>query len=224
MPTVLVIAAHPDDEVLGCGGAMAKHAAGGDEVHTLFLADGVSARPAGGGRVAIDARKEAAARAAQALGVEPPRFLDLPDNRLDTLALLDVVRPVEDMVAALAPAVVYTHHGGDLNVDHRVAHQATMTACRPLPSSPVGAIYAFEIASSTEWASPNTGAPFRPTRFVDINRELERKLNALACYEGETPPFPHSRSAQAVEALARWRGTSAGVVAAEAFEVLRQIA
>ena len=224
MPTVLVIAAHPDDEVLGCGGAMAKHAASGDEVHTLFLADGVSARPAGGGRVAIDARKEAATRAAQVLGVEPPRFLDLPDNRLDTLALLDVVRPVEDMVAALAPAVVYTHHGGDLNVDHRVAHQATMTACRPLPSSPVCAIYAFEIASSTEWASPNTGSPFRPTRFVDINRELDRKLNALACYEGEMPPFPHSRSAQAVEALARWRGTNAGIVAAEAFEVLRQIA
>ena len=185
MPTVLVIAAHPDDEVIGCGGVMAKHAADGDEVHTLFLADGVSARPADGGRAAIDARKEAAARAARALGVEAPRFLDLPDNRLDTVALLDVVRPVEDMLAALAPAVVYTHHGGDLNVDHRIAHQAVMTACRPLPASPVRAIYAFEVASSTEWASPHTGAPFRPTRFVDIDRELERKLNALACYQGE---------------------------------------
>jgi LmbE family N-acetylglucosaminyl deacetylase len=224
MPTVLIIAAHPDDEVLGCGGAMAKHAAGGDTVHTLFLADGVSARPVDGGRAAIDGRKEAAARAAQALGVEPPRFLDLPDNRLDTMALLDVVRPVEDMVAALLPAIIYTHHSGDLNIDHRIAHQATMTACRPLPSSPVVAIYAFEVASSTEWASPNTGAPFRPTRFIDIDRELECKLSALACYEGEMQPFPHSRSAQALEALARWRGASAGVAAAEAFEVLRQIA
>ncbi len=224
MKTVLIIAAHPDDEVLGCGGAMAKHAAGGDAVHTLFLSDGVSARPGDGGRAAIEVRKEAAKRAAQALGAEPPHFLDLPDNRLDTVALLDVVRPVEDMVAALAPAVVYTHHGGDLNIDHRIAHQAAMTACRPLPSSPVKAIYAFEVASSTDWASPNSGPPFRPTRFVDIGRELEHKLNALACYEGEMPPFPHSRSLQAIEALARWRGASTGLTAAEAFEVLRQIA
>ena len=224
MPTVLVIAAHPDDEVLGCGGTMAKHAAGGDTVHTLFLADGVSARPAEGGREAIDERKEAAMRAAQALGVEPPRFLDLPDNRLDTLALLDVVRPVEEVVAALTPAIVYTHHGADLNVDHRVAHQAVMTACRPLPASVVSAIYAFEVASSTEWASPHLGPPFRPTRFLDIDQALERKLNALACYEDEMQPFPHPRSSRAVEALARWRGANAGVAAAEAFEVLRQIA
>ena len=223
MRTVLVITAHPDDEVLGCGGTLAKALAAGDAVHTLFLADGVSARPEGGARLAIEARQDAARAAAEALGIAPPRFLGLPDNRLDTLPLLDVVRAVEDVVAALVPAIVYTHHGGDLNVDHRVAHQATMTACRPLPGTPTGAIYAFEVASSTEWASSSLGPSFRPTRFVDIEAEWERKLNALACYQGEIHPFPHSRSPEALEALARWRGASVGVTAAEAFEVLRQL-
>jgi|TARA_R100001530_G_scaffold128257_1_gene97886 LmbE family N-acetylglucosaminyl deacetylase len=215
METVLVVVAHPDDEVLGCGGTMAKHGANGDKVHTLILADGFSARLEGA------SRHTNALRAAETLGGEPPQFLDLPDNRLDTLPLLNVVKLVEGVVETLKPTIVYTHHGGDLNVDHRITHQAVMTACRPLPGSSVTAIYSFEVASSTELSLSQT---FQPTHFVDIDLYLETKLDALACYEDEMRCFPHSRSLRAVEALAHWRGASVGVEAAESFEILRQIA
>lgn len=217
---VLVVAAHPDDETLGCGGTIARHAAAGDTVSLLFLADGVGAR-GDHDAAAIAGRTRAAAAAAAALGAEPPRCLGLPDNRLDTVALLDIVKAIEALVEEVRPAVVYTHHGGDLNIDHRIAHRAVLTACRPLPESPVRAIHAFEVPSSSEWASP--GDAFVPTRFVDIAATFATKMAALACYGDEMRAFPHPRSAQAVEALARWRGASAGLALAEAFAVVREI-
>lgn len=217
---VLVIAAHPDDEVLGCGGTLARHAAEGDEVHVLFLADGESARGADG--TAIAQRRDMACRAARALGTHPPRFLGLADNRLDGMDLLDIVQPIEAVIAELAPTRVYTHHGGDLNIDHRRAHQATLTACRPQPGTPVCGLYAFEVPSSTEWAGPGP-TPFVPTRFVDITGHLTAKATALAAYNAELRRFPHARSTEGLEALARWRGVSAGLGAAEAFMVIREI-
>lgn len=224
--TVLVVAAHPDDEVLGCGGTIARHAADGDEVHVLLVAEGATSRdperdPQARGQE-IEALQDAAARAAQILGAEAPRFAGLPDNRLDGVDLLEVVKMVEGAVAELRPAVVYTHHGGDLNVDHRIVHRAAVTACRPLPGSCVRAVYAFETVSSTEWAS-SAGDAFHAARFVDITRHLEVKKRALACYASEMRAFPHARSIEAVEALARLRGASAGVEAAEAFSVVREV-
>lgn len=224
---VLVIAAHPDDELLGCGGVVAKHAAAGDTVHTLIVAEGATSRSP-----RRDARdhspelarlRDAAARAAAVVGAEPPTFGLLPDNRLDSIDLLDVVKVVEDMVERVRPAIVYTHHGADLNVDHRVVHAAVLTACRPLPGSGVRAIYAFETVSSTEWASAALGEAFRPTRYVDVSPYLERKLKALACYDMEMRTPPHARSLENVAALARMRGMSVGVAAAEAFVVLREV-
>jgi len=223
MTTVLVVAAHPDDEVLGCGGTMAKHASQGDAVHVLFLADGVSSRGGPGIEEAKAKRMENAARAAKILGAQAPRGLGLADNRLDGLDLLDVIQPIEAAMAEIGPEIIYTHHGGDLNVDHRVTHQAVLTACRPKPGAAVRAIYAFEVLSSTEWASPSEDEPFRPARFVDVSAHLEQKLGALACYEEEILEFPNSRSVEAVEAQARLRGASAGVTAAEAFEIIRQL-
>ena len=217
---ILVVAAHPDDEVLGCGGTIARHAAEGDNVHILILAEGATARDGSGGEE-LTALRAAARNAAEVLGAEPPDFLGLPDNRLDRLPLLDVIKPIEAVVANVKPAVVYTHHGGDLNVDHRVVHQAVLTACRPLPDSPVRAIYAFETVSSTEWASPDD-EPFRPTRFVDITEQLERKLKALGAYGMEVRPAPHARSLENVSALATHRGAGAGLTAAEAFMVVRE--
>ena len=217
---VLVVAAHPDDETLGCGGTIAGHAAAGDTVQVLFLADGVGAR-GGHDAAAIASRNRAAADAATTLGAEAPRSLGLPDNRLDTVPLLDIVKPIEALVAELAPAVVYTHHGGDLNIDHRIAHRAVLTACRPLPESPVRAIHAFEVPSSSEWA--DAGDPFVPARFVDIGETFATKMAALACYGDEMRAFPHPRSSEAIEALARWRGASAGLALAEAFAVVREV-
>ena len=224
---VLVVASHPDDEVLGCGGTIARHAEEGDEVHIAILAEGITSRDeeraADRRKDEIGSLRENAREAASILGAKEPVFAGLPDNRMDTLPLIDVVKRVETIVADIRPTVVYTHHGSDLNVDHRVTHQAVMTACRALPDSIVREIYAFETVSSTEWSTPAIGDSFLPNRYVDIAAWLERKLSALSVYTTEMRPFPHARSLEAIEALARWRGVSAGLEAAEAFVVLRQI-
>ncbi len=218
--TILVVAAHGDDEALGCGGTIARHTTHGDDVHILLLADGVTSR---GSNVDSSIRDVAAKNAARVLGAEPPQLIGLPDNRLDTLPLLDVVQAVEKVLEELHPDIVYTHHGGDLNVDHVVTHRAVLTACRPVPDQTVRAIYGFEVLSSTEWGSPDQDNSFRPTHFVEISELLETKLAALECYAEEMRDFPHARSRVAVEALARLRGSQVGLKAAEAFTVLRQI-
>jgi LmbE family N-acetylglucosaminyl deacetylase len=224
---VLIVAAHPDDEVLGCGGVAARHAANGEWVDTLILAEGATARDKRGTGVGMSAEvralREAASAAARILGAKPPQFAGLPDNRMDTVPLLAVVKYVEEAVERAKPALIYTHHGGDLNIDHRITHQAVITACRSLPGSCVNAVYAFETLSSTEWSTNGTGSGFRPTRFVAVGDMLERKLQALECYESEMRDFPHARSRKAVEAQAVLRGAEAGVTAAEAFEVVREI-
>lgn len=224
---VLIVAAHPDDEVLGCGGVVARHAANGQPVDILILAEGATARGeqrgAGGMSAEVKALREAAHFAAETLGARPPQFVGLPDNRMDTLPLLDIVKYVEEAVERAKPSLIYTHHGGDLNIDHRITHQAVVTACRSLPGSCVDAIYAFETLSSTEWSTTGMGPGFRPTRFVAIGDMLERKLKALECYRSEMREFPHARSIKAVEAQAVLRGAEAGVTAAEAFEVIREI-
>jgi LmbE family N-acetylglucosaminyl deacetylase len=225
MSSILIVAAHPDDEILGCGGTIARHVSIGDTVNILIVAEGVTSRD---GRRSADGRSEelaalrhAAELAAKAIGAQPPRMLGLPDNMLDTLPLLDVIKPIEAIINEIKPQIVYTHHAGDLNVDHRVVHQAVVTSCRPLPESTVAAIYSFETLSSTEWQS--MGAVFQPQRWVDIENTLDRKLAALSAYESEMRPFPHARSMQAVECLARLRGATAGLRAAECFMVLREI-
>lgn len=216
----MVIAAHPDDEALGCSGTLTRHTQAGDRVYILFLADGETARF----EVAnIDKRSAAADAAAEIMGAEPPVFLGLPDNRLDSLPLLDVVQLLEAHIQNINPEIIYTHHGGDLNVDHRVTHQAVLTACRPMPGRNVTAIYGFETLSSTEWASPETSPGFKPVRFVDISKHLNNKIAALKCYDDEMRPFPHSRSYEAAEHQARLRGASIGVDAAEAFSVVREL-
>ncbi|MBW7862681.1 MAG: PIG-L family deacetylase [Rhodocyclaceae bacterium] len=224
METVLVVAAHPDDEVLGCGGTLARHAAAGDAVHVLFLADGVAARTAGGSvdPGALTARLDAAREAAAILGLAGVDALGLPDNRLDTVPLLDLVQAVERVLARLDPQIVYTHHHGDLNIDHRLAHQAVLTACRPLPGCSVHTLRCFEVPSSTEWQAPGA-APFEPNLFIDVTATLDRKRRALQAYGAELRTFPHPRSIEAIEALGRWRGASAGLAHAEAFVVARQI-
>lgn len=219
--TVLAVVAHPDDEVLGAGGTLARHAAKGDAVHILFLADGVGAR--GDDKAAAERRVKAARLAALALRAREPHFLGLPDNRLDSLELLDVVQPIENVIRRIAPRTIYTHHAGDLNIDHGLCHRAVLTACRPLPGSTVLRIYAMEVVSSTEWSSPHSGNAFAPTHFVDISGTQVAKRRALEAYGEEMRPLPHPRSYEAVDALAILRGTSVGLQAAEAFMVVREI-
>lgn len=227
--SVLVLAAHPDDEVLGCGGTIARMSAQGARVHVAFLADGVTARA-----VATDvelqrqsqelsARRQAAQKAAAILGVHSISFANFPDNRMDSVALLDVVKEVEALVAAHRPLTVLTHHAGDLNVDHRRTHEAVVTACRPQRGHPVKTLLCFEVASSTEWQLPGSAATFAPNWFVDVSSFFERKKLALDAYAAEMREWPHPRSLQGVEHLARWRGAVIGVEAAEAFVLGRHL-
>ncbi len=219
--TILIVAAHADDEVLGCGGTIARHVADGDIVHAVFIADGVSSRH--GVKHDERSRREAASgKAQQILGIASSTFLGLPDNRLDSLPLIDVVQPLETLLQRLEPHTVYTHHHGDLNVDHRIAHQAVMTACRPLPGYSVKQILAFEIMSSTEWATPSS-EPFLANHYVDITEYLPTKLEALKAYQSEMRDAPHSRSIEHLAQLAKHRGHCVGVDAAEAFVTVRAL-
>lgn len=217
--TVLVVAAHADDEVLGCGGTIARHVAEGDRIHIVFMADGVGSRKMYRSDDLL-CRNKARDEALKILGVTEWYALDFPDNRMDSVPLLDVVQALESIIEQVQPRRIYTHHHGDLNVDHRVTHQAVMTACRPVPGSSVREILTFEVMSSTEWVTPGV-SPFVPNAFVNITYYLTKKLDALAAYDMEMRPAPHSRSIAHIETLARHRGNCVGVEAAEAFETVK---
>jgi len=223
---VLVIGAHPDDEVLGCGATAARLVTEGHEVHFAILGEGMTSRHldrADADAAQVAALHEQAHAAAAKLGVKSVVLHKLPDNRLDTVALLDIVKIVETLVEQIKPEVIYTHHGGDLNVDHVILHRAVLTATRPVTGQPVREIYAFEVPSATEWAFQNLGPAFQPNVFVDVTRTLEAKIAAMECYESEVRKFPHPRSPEALRALAMRWGSVAGCAAAEAFELIRSI-
>jgi LmbE family N-acetylglucosaminyl deacetylase len=220
---VLVIAAHPDDEVLGCGGTIARHINEGDEVSVIFMADGVAARDGSLFEKDLHVRYIAASNACKILGVKQTFSLGFPDNRMDTIALLDIVKNVEKVINEIQPRIIYTHHAGDLNIDHQITHQAVMTACRPQPGFCVKEIFNFEVLSSTEWSTPSVNNIFAPSLYVDISSTFDKKNTALECYNEEMRKFPHSRSIEAVEALAKYRGATVGVGLAEAFFVSRML-
>jgi len=227
MKRVLVIAAHPDDEVLGCGATMALHAASGDDVSVVLVAEGITSRSDVRDPSAVSTEleqlKDSARKANKLLGVHSVSFLAFPDNRLDSVDLLDLIKAVEEHIGRFHPSTVYTHHGGDLNVDHRCVHQAVMTACRPLQKSSVEEIFLFEVPSSTEWQLPGHGQPFVPNYFVDVKETLEAKCIALEAYSSEMRPWPHPRSLDSVRHLAGWRGSNVSLEAAEAFMLGRAI-
>jgi LmbE family N-acetylglucosaminyl deacetylase len=219
--TILVVAAHPDDEALGCGGTIARHAHEGDDVHVIFMTDGVSARKE---RCAdeITLRAGARDRALSILGVSQSYSLDFPDNRMDSVPLLDIVQSLENLICKVKPCRIYTHHSGDLNIDHRITYQAVMTACRPILDNSVREIFAFEVMSSSEWAVDNRSS-ITPNIFVDISDFLQVKLKALEQYEFEMHHPPHTRSLEHIETLAKHRGYSVGLHAAESFFALRML-
>lgn len=222
MKSILVVAAHPDDEVLGCGGYIANQVRSGGEVFVTFLSDGVTSRLGNLGLQEIESRRNAARLASKVLGVSDVSFGDFPDNKLDASPLLEVIKSIETVVERIRPQIVLTHFRGDLNIDHRIVNQAVLTACRPAPKQGVKEILFFEVPSSTEWQVPTEGEAFAPNWFEDISQTLELKIKALMMYEHELREWPHPRSVKAVEYLARWRGSSCGVDAAEAFVLGRR--
>lgn len=218
----LAVAAHPDDEMLGCGGTLARLVEQRAQVHILLLGEGPMARPSETDDARLVARRSALA-AAETLGIpaEHVHFAALPDNRFDTVPLLDIVQCIETLAAQVQPDIVFTHHAGDMNQDHRLTHQAVMTAFRPLPGTRPVTVLGFEVLSSTEYTPPHTAPTFCPNVFVDISATLEKKCSALAAYASEMRPWPHPRSIEAVGHLAALRGTFCGREAAEAFMLYR---
>ena len=222
---VLIVAAHPDDEILGVGGTAARHAQCGDSVYALILGEGQTSRfekREDAGAELVDRLHGDTRKAAAILGIREVFFEKFADNRFDSVDLLELVKAVEKKISALAPAVVYTHHGGDLNVDHMLTYRAVLTATRPMEGQSVRELYAFETVSSTEWNFAYGDAQFAPNVFVELTKEqFEKKLTAMQAYETELCTFPHPRSLEMLRAAAaRWGGVT-GAHYAEAFEAVR---
>ena len=201
--TILVIAAHPDDEVLGCGGSIAKWSSAGDKVHILIMAEGITSRnklrdPKNNIKE-LSVLKDSAQRAADKLGASSLKLLDFPDNRMDSINRLEVVKRIEEEINLLNPHTVITHHCGDVNIDHRIIHEAVVTACRPQPGKSVKLLLAFETMSSTEWQPTSSGVAFQPNWFEDIKGTIDLKIKALDFYQSEMREWPHSRSIKNVE-------------------------
>lgn len=219
---ILVISAHPDDETYGVGGTIAKYAQNGDEVHIVIMTDGVTARHS-----ITEPQKAAARKAGMILGAKEVHFANLPDQKLDHLPLTEVIDPIIKLVRQLQPNIVYTHHRGDANQDHRHIFEATMVAVRPFGNNPVEQVYCYEVASSTEWGPPFNEWAFLPNVYVDIKEFMTTKLAAVEAYrethESEVKPYPHPRSPEAVDVFAQRHGINVGMTAAEAFMLVRSL-
>jgi LmbE family N-acetylglucosaminyl deacetylase len=211
---ILVVAAHPDDEVLGCGGLLARTLREGGEATVLVVTEGATTQYPG--REDLVERKEEEARnAMRVLGGAAIVFLGLPDMRLTTLPPAEIAVPIADAVRARRPDWVLTHSPRDLNSDHRVVHEATRVACRPTPGH-LPRLLSYEVLSSSEWGYGN----FDPTFFVALaDEDVERKIAAFGAYRTEVRPWPHPRSPEAICNLCRVRGSQIGVGAAEAFRL-----
>lgn len=225
---ILVVAAHPDDEVLGCGGTIARFAEAGAKVRIVFLAEGVTARysPDQFGNTEViqkvHGRNQNALAAAGILGVSSENVF--VENRhccrLDQVPLIDLVKQIEEHIKNFLPTRLFTHAADDPNVDHGLVHRGVLAAARPIAGQCLKAVYAFEVLSSTEW---NPLRPFQCQAFFDISLTIDNKIRALAAYEDEMRPLPHPRSAEVVRALARFRGAASGHHFAEGFQLIRSI-
>jgi N-acetylglucosamine malate deacetylase 1 len=217
---VLVIAPHPDDEVLGCGGSILRHTSRGDEVRVVIVTKAIpelfSEEQVQAGRVEVR-------RAHEILGVSSTGFLDFPAPRMDMVAESEVALAISAEVRNFQPEVVYTPHLGDIHMDHIVAHRATAVACRPLAGTSVRRVLAYETLSETEWSIPAPGAAFAPNVFTDITPYLDGKVAAMKCYASQLREGDHPRTLEAISLLARLRGVSVGLPAAEAFMLLREV-
>lgn len=218
---VVVVAAHPDDEILGVGATLALHARAGDAVHAVVMVEGATSRYEAEMRDALEA---AGRQSAEALGLASIRFERFADQRLDTVALVDVTQRIEGVLDELDPEMIYTHFPGDVNADHGVVARAAWTACRPYRFPRVRRFAAFETPSSTEWGWPLAGETFAPNLYVNVEAALDAKITALECYGSELRDYPHPRSARAIRERAAYWGSHVGHKAVEPFMVLRELA
>ncbi|MCX7748481.1 MAG: PIG-L family deacetylase [Clostridia bacterium] len=221
---VLLVAAHPDDEVLGIGGTVKLHSLKGDEVYGVILGEGITARckhEKQGESKLIEDLRAASRKSAEIIGYKELFFEQLPDNRFDSVEMLDIVKILEGYIARIKPEIIYTHHFGDINIDHRITFDAVLTATRPIGHDYTKEIYSFETVSSTEWNFKSRESLFKPNVFVDITEVLDFKLKALECYQSEMREYPHPRSIEGVEICAKKWGTVVSREYVEALEAVR---
>lgn len=221
MKRIMVIAAHPDDELLGCGGVLIKHARNGDYIRTIILGQGMLSR---GEDVSILVKLRADAKKANDItGVNELEFYDFPDNAFDSVPLLNIIKVVEKEIDNYQPDIIYTHFANDLNIDHRKTFEAVMTATRPQPGMKNPDIYSFYVQSSTDWISSTETNQFIPNVFIDVEESIEQKIKALEAYETEMKPSPHSRSLESNRIFSQYWGTRVGKKHAEPFILVRSI-
>ena len=226
---MLVIAAHPDDEVLGCGGTIAKYAQKGEEIYVEILGEGITSRyeecKKGELKRELQNLRKNALEASKVLGVKRVSFHKFPDNRFDSVDRLKIIKVIEESIKKIKPDIVFTHHRGDLNIDHRRTFDAVMVATRPTGKNSVSVkkILSFEVPSSTEWQVPASEYYFMPNVFVDVDGTLEKKLEAMKAYQSEIREYPHPRSLEGIKILAKMRGLAVGKNVCEAFELSREI-
>jgi LmbE family N-acetylglucosaminyl deacetylase len=220
---ILITAAHPDDEVLGFGGAIARLAAEGNTVSILILANGLSSRAdydPGRDAPLMKLHHERAERAGRLLGACEVVLAGFPDQKMDTVPLLDITHCIEREIARVQPEIIFTHHSGDLNLDHAITFRATMTATRPVAQYSIKQVLAYEVPSSTDWAFNQFGKSFAPNLFIDIQKVLQKKIDAMQIYESEARDFPHPRSPEILRATAQRWGSYVGLQASEAFQCI----
>ncbi len=226
---ILVVAAHPDDEVLGCGATLALRKKQGWETHLLVLATGITGREKTAKKntqnsSAIKKLREEMAAVKKILGFTSTAALDFPDNRMDTVSKMDLSHAIKEVIEKIRPTVIFTHHPGDYNWDHTVTFDSVLMAARTSPgeSSPEE-IYSFEVLSSTERSWQEGSRAFHPNIYVNVKTTIELKKQALLAYTTEYRPYPHPRSTEGIEYLARKRGSEVGLEYAEAFTLIRKV-
>lgn len=224
MKKILIIAAHPDDETLGCGGTISRLVSEGAKAYTLILGEGITSRDEKRNRdkrnEEIQKLKQQIEKANELIGVSKIFSFDFPDNRFDSIPLLDIVKKIEEIKKQVKPDVIFTHFKNDLNIDHKKTYESVITATRPLKNETVKTIYSFEVLSSTEWNYPTT---FSPNVFFDITKTIDKKIAAMKCYKNELRSFPHPRSIETIESNAKTWGSKIGCGFAEAFELIRYV-
>ena len=218
---ILIVAAHPDDEILGCSGSVTKLVNQGYEAHVLILSTGITSRLKDkGNKKKLAILKQQAKEANKIIGITNVTFLNLPDQKFDTVSILKIVQSIEYYIDLIKPEIVFTHFANDINKDHQITNEAVLTATRPMVGQSVKRIYAFEIVSSTEWNYPLT---FAPNVYINIENTLKNKIDAMDCYQLELREYPHQRSLKNIELNAEYWGRRVGLDKAEAFQLLRNV-